>query len=38
MGYPDISVVTDFDSKNPDKGFPVLLMGYVRDYRGSTPF
>ena len=28
MGYPDISVVTDFDSKNPDKGFPVLLMGY----------
>ncbi len=28
MGYPDISVVTDFDSKNPDKGFPVLMMGY----------
>lgn len=28
MGYPDISVVTDFNSKNPDKGFPVLLMGY----------
>jgi NitT/TauT family transport system substrate-binding protein len=28
MGYPDISVVTDFDSKNPDKAFPVLLMGY----------
>jgi NitT/TauT family transport system substrate-binding protein len=28
MGYPDISVVTDFDSKNPGKGFPVLLMGY----------
>jgi NitT/TauT family transport system substrate-binding protein len=28
MGYPDISVVTDFDSKNPEKGFPVLLMGY----------
>lgn len=28
MGYPDISVVEDFDSKNPDKGFPVLMMGY----------
>ena len=28
MGYPDISVVTDFDSKNPDKGYPVLMMGY----------
>jgi NitT/TauT family transport system substrate-binding protein len=28
MGYPDISVVTDFDAKNPDKGFPVLMMGY----------
>ncbi|HEY7661691.1 MAG TPA: ABC transporter substrate-binding protein [Xanthobacteraceae bacterium] len=28
MGYPDISVVTDFDSKNPDKAFPELLMGY----------
>jgi NitT/TauT family transport system substrate-binding protein len=28
MGYPDISVVTDFDSKNPDKAFPVLMMGY----------
>src|SRR6202048_2586322 len=29
MGYPDISVVTDFNSKNPDKGFPVLYMGYA---------
>jgi NitT/TauT family transport system substrate-binding protein len=28
MGYPDISVVTDFDSKNPGSGFPVLFMGY----------
>ena len=28
MGYPDISVVTDFNSKNPDKAFPVLMMGY----------
>ena len=27
MGYPDISVVEDFDSKNPDKAFPVLMMG-----------
>src|SRR5580698_11272501 len=25
MGYPDISVLTDFDSKNPDKGFPMLM-------------
>jgi NitT/TauT family transport system substrate-binding protein len=28
MGYPDISVLTDFDSKNPDKGFPMLMVGY----------
>lgn len=28
MGYPDISVVEDFDSKNPEKAFPVLMMGY----------
>jgi NitT/TauT family transport system substrate-binding protein len=28
MGYPDISVVTDFNSKNPTKGFPVLMVGY----------
>jgi NitT/TauT family transport system substrate-binding protein len=28
MGYPDISVVEDFDSKNPDKAFPVLMIGY----------
>jgi NitT/TauT family transport system substrate-binding protein len=28
MGYPDISVVTDFDAKNPEKAFPVLLIGY----------
>jgi len=28
MGFPDISVVEDFDSKNPDKAFPVLMMGY----------
>ena len=28
MGYPDISVVEDFDSKNPDKAFPMLMVGY----------
>jgi len=28
MGYPDTSVLTDFDSKNPDKGFPLLVVGY----------
>ena len=28
MGYPDINVVMDFDSKNPAQAFPVLMMGY----------
>src|SRR6185312_11356662 len=28
MGYPDISVLTDFDSKNPGKSFPEVMMGY----------
>jgi NitT/TauT family transport system substrate-binding protein len=28
MGYPDINVVMDFDSKNPQQSFPVLMMGY----------
>jgi NitT/TauT family transport system substrate-binding protein len=28
LGYPDINVVIDFDSKNPDQGFPLLMMGY----------
>jgi NitT/TauT family transport system substrate-binding protein len=28
MGYPDISVLIDFDSKNPGKGFPMLMVGY----------
>jgi NitT/TauT family transport system substrate-binding protein len=28
MGYPDISVVEDFNSKNPGKGFPLVMMGY----------
>jgi NitT/TauT family transport system substrate-binding protein len=28
MGFPDINVVMDFDSKNPDQGFPVLMIGH----------
>jgi len=28
MGYPDFGVLTDFDSKNPGKGFPMLMAGY----------
>jgi NitT/TauT family transport system substrate-binding protein len=28
MGFPDINVVMDFDSKNPEQAFPVLLSGY----------
>jgi NitT/TauT family transport system substrate-binding protein len=28
MGFPDINVVMDFNSKNPDQGFPVLLWVY----------
>jgi NitT/TauT family transport system substrate-binding protein len=28
MGFPDVNVVMDFDSKNPEQGFPVLLTGY----------
>lgn len=28
MGFPDINVVMDFDSKNPDQAFPVLMSGY----------
>jgi NitT/TauT family transport system substrate-binding protein len=28
MGYPDINIVIDFVSKNPDQGFPLLMMGY----------
>jgi NitT/TauT family transport system substrate-binding protein len=28
MGYPDISVLTDFDAKTPDKSFPLLMVGY----------
>jgi len=33
MGYPDISVVEDFDSKNPDRSFPVVMMGYEQARR-----
>jgi NitT/TauT family transport system substrate-binding protein len=28
MGFPDINVVMDFNSKNPEQAFPVLLSGY----------
>lgn len=28
MGFPDINVVMDFNSKNPEQGFPVLMSGY----------
>lgn len=28
MGFPDISVVEEFDARNPDKALPILMMGY----------
>src|SRR3981189_3774580 len=28
MGFPDINVVMDFNSKNPDQAFPVVMSGY----------
>jgi NitT/TauT family transport system substrate-binding protein len=28
MGYPDINVLIDFNSKNPDKAIPELMIGY----------
>lgn len=28
MGYPDINVVMDFNSKNPDQSFPAVMIGY----------
>ena len=28
MGFPDINVVLDFNSKNPGQAFPVLMSGY----------
>src|ERR1700748_2666376 len=27
MGFPDINVVMDFNSKNPEQAFPVLMSG-----------
>ncbi len=28
MGFPDINVLMDFDAKNPDQSFPVVMSGY----------
>lgn len=28
MGFPDINIVMDFNSKNPEQAFPVLMSGY----------
>jgi NitT/TauT family transport system substrate-binding protein len=28
LGYPDINILMDFNSKNPNQAFPVLMMGY----------
>jgi NitT/TauT family transport system substrate-binding protein len=28
LGYPDINIVMDFNSKTPSAAFPVLMMGY----------
>lgn len=28
MGYPDFGVLADFDSKNPAKAFPMVMVGY----------
>jgi NitT/TauT family transport system substrate-binding protein len=28
LGYPDINVLMDFNSKNPEQAFPILMMGY----------
>ena len=28
MGFPDINVLVDFDSKNPEQAFPALMSGY----------
>ena len=28
MGFPDINVVMDFDAKNPEQAFPVLMSGH----------
>jgi NitT/TauT family transport system substrate-binding protein len=28
LGYPDINILMDFNSKNPNQAFPILMMGY----------
>jgi NitT/TauT family transport system substrate-binding protein len=28
MGFPDINTVIDFDSRNPEQAFPVVMIGY----------
>jgi NitT/TauT family transport system substrate-binding protein len=28
MGYPDFSLLTDFDSKHPSQAFPMVMVGY----------
>jgi NitT/TauT family transport system substrate-binding protein len=28
MGFPDINILMDFNSKNPDQAFPALMSGY----------
>src|SRR6185312_16942990 len=28
IGFPDISVLEEFDARNPDKAFPIVMMGY----------
>src|ERR1700761_6357577 len=28
MGFPDINTVMDFDSRNPESAFPVVMIGY----------
>src|SRR3984885_16190506 len=28
MGFPDINTVMDFDSRNPEAAFPVVMIGY----------
>lgn len=28
LGYPDINILMDFNSKNPSQAFPILMMGY----------
>jgi NitT/TauT family transport system substrate-binding protein len=28
MGFPDINTVMDFDSRNPEQAFPVVMIGY----------